>query len=168
MRRSIPLSLALVGLASCVPQARPPAPAPVRAVALPPVIAPPVAEDWRDWPVTPGDWRYGRDGTGSIARFGTAGTPPLMTLRCDPAVRQVALTVRGSVAAATVRTSSATRTLTMAPDGEGASRATLAASDPLLDAMGFSRGHFAVEAGGRPVLVVPAWAEIERVTQDCR
>ena len=46
--------------------------------------------------------------------------------------------------------------------------ATLAANDPLLDAIGFSRGRFIVEQTGASTLVVPAWAEIERVTEDCR
>ena len=44
----------------------------------------------------------------------------------------------------------------------------LTASDPLLDAMGFSRGRFVIEQAGAAPLVVPAWAEIERVTEDCR
>ena len=46
--------------------------------------------------------------------------------------------------------------------------AALAPSDALLDAMGFSRGRFVVEQADTPTLVVPAWAEVERVTEDCR
>lgn len=46
--------------------------------------------------------------------------------------------------------------------------ARFAARDPLLDAMAFSRGRFAVEVNGLPTLYLPAWAEIGRVIEDCR
>ena len=52
--------------------------------------------------------------------------------------------------------------------GAGTVAAALPAQDPLLDAMGFSRGRFIVELGGQAPLVVPAWAEVLRVTEDCR
>lgn len=154
------LALALA-LAACVPAPRvappPPAPAPV------PVATPspaPLAADWRDWPLTPGDWRYRRDGTASVATYGTA--TPLLSLRCDPAARTVMLTLATTAdAPATLRTSTTRRTLAGAVT-------TLAATDPLLEAMGFSRGRFVVEQPGSAPLVVPAWAEIERVTEDCR
>ncbi|MDG2003332.1 MAG: hypothetical protein P8J20_08375 [Novosphingobium sp.] len=45
---------------------------------------------------------------------------------------------------------------------------TLPASDPLLDAMAFSRGRFAVETAGLPTLYVPSWPEVSRVIEDCR
>ena len=44
----------------------------------------------------------------------------------------------------------------------------LAASDPLIEAMGYSRGRFIVETAPLPPLVVPAWAEVLRVAEDCR
>jgi hypothetical protein len=40
--------------------------------------------------------------------------------------------------------------------------------DPLLDAMAFSKGRFAVEIGGLPTLYAPSWAEVTRVIEDCR
>jgi hypothetical protein len=46
--------------------------------------------------------------------------------------------------------------------------ADLGARDALVDAMGYSRGRFVVQGGGMPTLVVPAWAEILRVAEDCR
>ena len=53
--------------------------------------------------------------------------------------------------------------------GAGPSQvATLSARDPLLDAIGFSRGRFAVEVAGLPDLILPTWAETERVVEDCR
>jgi hypothetical protein len=48
----------------------------------------------------------------------------------------------------------------------------LAARDPLLDAMAFSRGRIAVTvggvAGGAEALVMPAWPEAARTIEDCR
>jgi hypothetical protein len=50
----------------------------------------------------------------------------------------------------------------------GGVRAELAASDPLLDAMAFTKGRFAVETAGQETLYVPAYPEISRVIEDCR
>jgi hypothetical protein len=44
----------------------------------------------------------------------------------------------------------------------------LAATDPLLDAIAFSRGRFAVEAPGLPTLILPTWPEPARVVEECR
>jgi hypothetical protein len=44
----------------------------------------------------------------------------------------------------------------------------LQSRDPLLDAMAFSRGRFAVEVTGWPTLYVPSWTEVSRVIEDCR
>jgi hypothetical protein len=44
----------------------------------------------------------------------------------------------------------------------------LTARDPLLDAMAFSRGRFALEAAGLETLYLPAWPELSRVIEDCR
>lgn len=72
--------------------------------------------------------------------------------------------------AMTIVTTSMTRMLQtrLAGNPGSVAGATLAASDPLLDAMGYSRGRFVVEQAGMPTLVIPAWPEIERVTEDCR
>ncbi|WP_242096071.1 hypothetical protein [Sphingomonas sp. CROZ-RG-20F-R02-07] len=172
MRAFIPLA-ALTALAACGAPAPRPAPEPVR---RPPVVtaapAPvPLAADWRDWPVTPGTWSYTRDDRGSLALFGTPGADALLTLRCDLPARQIFLSrAGGSPAALTIRTSSVTRALPTRPTGGTPPyvAVALAPRDPLLDAMGFSRGRFAIEQPGAPTLVVPAWAEIERVTEDCR
>ena len=40
--------------------------------------------------------------------------------------------------------------------------------DRLLDALSFSRGPIAVSVTGSPALIVPPWAEIARVVEDCR
>jgi hypothetical protein len=46
--------------------------------------------------------------------------------------------------------------------------ATRAASDAVLDQIAYSRGKIALEATGRPALILPAWAELSRVIEDCR
>ncbi len=157
-------------LAACArvvpPAPQPAAPAPVPAPAPAPA-PPPASSDWRDWPLSPGGWSYRQDAQGSIASFGQAGDPAF-TLRCDRSRRQLHLTRRGAAAGTmTVRTSSTARSLTTGEAPEGVS-AALPASDPLIDAMGYSRGRFIVEAAPLPPLVVPAWAEVLRVAEDCR
>ena len=46
--------------------------------------------------------------------------------------------------------------------------ASLTVSDPLLDAMAFSRGRFMIETPGAAPLYLPSWAEVSRVIEDCR
>ncbi len=131
--------------------------------------------DWRDWGLTPGTWVYRQDARGSIALFGRPGEPADLTLRCDRARAQLYLSRRGEpppegTAPLAIRTTSMTRRLSALPTGGDPSylAVALGVRDPLLDAMGFSRGHFTVEVGDLPVLVVPAWAELLRVVEDCR
>jgi len=171
--RALPVALLIV-VGGCVPQPvappAPPAPAPMpRPQPLPAPM--PTSSDWRDWPLTPGTWTYRRDGRGSLALFGQAGADALLTLRCDLPSRQIFLSRAGSVLSPlTIRTTSTTRALPMRPTGGTPPyvAAALAPNDSLLDAMGFSRGRFVVQQGGAATLVIPAWAEIERVTEDCR
>jgi hypothetical protein len=125
-------------------------------------------------PATPGDWRWSMEGSQSVARFGSAGTA--FALRCDLSTRTVqmerlgASTSQPSGATLTIRTQTATRTLSAAahPGARTSLTASVPARDPLLDAMAFSKGRFAVEATGWPTLYVPAWTEVSRVVEDCR
>ncbi|ODP36691.1 hypothetical protein [Sphingomonas turrisvirgatae] len=157
MRHLLALS-SLAVLAACVaPSAPPPAPAPRPAPPPAPVPAPapPAASsDWRDWPLTPGNWSYRREGQGSVAVYSAAA--PVFTIRCEAG--RLSLIRSGSSGPLTLRTTSSERTVTGA----------LPASDRLIDAMGFSRGRFIVETPGAPPLVVPAHAEVLRVAEDCR
>ncbi len=165
-------SLAMLALVSgCVAPRTveaPPAPAPVARPAPAPRPMP-LTADWRDWPYTPGTWTYRREPGGSLASFGTSPGAPVLTLRCDTAARQVVLSrTTSAVTPLTIRTSSVTRALPVQPMTATTVAATLAATDPLLEAMGFSRGRFVIDQPGQPPLVVPAWAEIGRVAEDCR
>jgi hypothetical protein len=89
-------------------------------------------------------------------------------MRCESGQRITLL--RTGVAggqAIVVRTTFGERRLPAAGQSAGLA-ASLAASDPLLDEMMFSRGHFLVKADGAADLVIPAWAEPARVIEDCR
>lgn len=162
-RLPVPVLAILAALGGCVGPAGPPAAVPVPASrSVPPVpVAPPLAADWRDWPITAGDWRFERRATGAVATYGVSASPSL-SLSCTPDGRIRLERGAGAAGRMTVRTTSLTRALT----AEAA--VSLLPTDPLLDAIGFSRGRFVVETAGAPPLVVPAWAEILRVVEDCR
>jgi hypothetical protein len=170
----IPLLSALV-VAACVapPRQAPVPPAPPVPVA-PPAPPPPVAADWRDRPYTPGDWRHLADPTRPAAEYRDAGGTALFALNCDRPTRTITIALSGPAAPLTIRTTSTARTLPtrVLPGPDAATPptilATLPATDPLFDAMAFSRGRFSVEQPGRTPLVLPAWAEIGRVIDDCR
>jgi hypothetical protein len=159
-------SLAAIAAAgACAPRREPPpAPEPsprVRQEPPPrPSPPPPPAPGWEDAQLTPGGWAL----RGAEATFGPSAGEALFTVRCDRAARRVTLTRHGSGnGPLVVRTSTSSRSLPVAALSAG-----LSASDPLLDAMVFSRGRFAVEAPGLPRLVIPAWPEPARVIEDCR
>ncbi len=162
--RLLGMAAAAAALAGCAPRS---GPAPPRVEVIPPrapapAPAPPVVAraDWADLPLSPGDWRYQTAGGDTEAWFGIVEAG--FMLRCDPTRREVFLACIPAPAGTplTIRTSSASRVVT---DG-----VALPASDPLLDAIAFSRGRFAVEAPGLPALIVPAWPEPGRVVEDCR
>ena len=70
-----------------------------------------------------------------------------------------------------IRTETADRDLRAEPQaGSSASivSANIPVTDPFLDAMAFSKGRFAVQVAGEPVLYIPAWPEITRVIEECR
>ncbi|WP_425230535.1 hypothetical protein [Sphingomonas sp.] len=173
MRVAALFLLALCAI-SCAPKPQAALVRPSPPPAAPHAIAPPLLPaDWREWPQTPGTWRYTADARGSVAMFGRVGSDAVAVLRCDRRGGRLFLSVAGSEPATlTVRTSSVTRTLPVgATDGMPPYlAATLTPADPLLDAMAFSRGRFVLslaEARGGP-LVLPAWAEVGRVVEDCR
>lgn len=185
MRRSSVLaSIALVALplAACVAPSAPPPPRPAPPVAVPTPAPtptpppPPASADWRDWPVTPGTWRYASGSSGSSASYGGGAPDFLFRISCSPVRRSVSLERAGPLGgpSMTIRTTSTARTLpTIAaqhPDRPPVMthEAALPANDALLDAVGYSRGRFIVESAGAPPLVIPAWAEIQRVIEDCR
>jgi hypothetical protein len=144
-------------LAGCASKPAPaPRPTPAVRPAPPPLMPPPppteTSADWRDLPLTAGDWSYAGGAGGSEAHYAGFGR------RCEAARGQIVLTREGA-ATFRVRTSYGERAL---------AAGSLPAADSLLDEIAFSRGRFTVEADGLPTLVVPAWPEPARVIEDCR
>lgn len=169
------LTLAVGAAAACVPQrkpAPPPEPAPKETPAPRPLPAPPPpAGDWRDVPLTPGSWYYSAQAGGSQALFGPRNSEAALIVRCDLARRQVTLLREGAASGPlTVRTTSGARSLPGTARSEPMPylSASVAADDRFLDSIVFSRGRFTVETPGRPMLIVPSWAEPARVIEDCR
>ena len=70
----------------------------------------------------------------------------------------------------TIRTSYGARNfpLSVSPDYPGHVFVPMAANDPFLDSLVFSRGRFSVEVPGTPTLILPAWPEPARVIEGCR
>jgi len=93
-----------------------------------------------------------------------------LALRCDQRGKTITL-LRSGTATGRVPVTVLTKNLTRPLSGtgqRGAIAVILTARDPLLDAMAFSRGHFAIETAGLPTLYVPSWPEVSRVIEDCR
>lgn len=162
------LAVAAVG---CVPAPQPtPSPAPAPEPAPTPTPAPtpvplPFAGNWMDAPLTPGDWRY----AGSTATYSAPDGRVLLTMRC--AGGAVALDRAGEGTSASpsfiLRSETVSRSLSPTSTGGGIGT-TLQAHDPLLDAIAFSKGRFAVENAGLPPLYIPSYPEVTRVIEDCR
>lgn len=70
----------------------------------------------------------------------------------------------------TIRTTSALQTYPVANANTTPPyiSAALNATDPHLDAMMYTRGKFLISVKGGDDLIIPAWAEISRVIEDCR
>jgi hypothetical protein len=174
LRRSLIAALCVAAAGCAVPKPAPTPPAPTPQPAPPPTLPPPPAPaNWMDAAQTPGDWYYRTGGGTSRALFGVANQDSLLTLTCDPARRTVAIYRAGALGGPTqmiVRSETASRTLiaSPAPGAAPAVAASLGARDPLLDAMAFSKGRFAIEVQGLAPLYLPSWPEVTRVIEDCR
>jgi hypothetical protein len=171
------LSLAGLGmLAACTvvpPSAPPPVPPPPPAPPPPPPPPPVVIEPERPWDVaslTPGDWRYE---TGAALFTDPAGRR-VAVLRCDRATRQVMLSISGSSPApspaVTIRTTSGTLAWSgvAGTPGNPSVEITRPARDAGFDWIAYSRGRIAIEVQGMARLILPVWAEVSRVIEDCR
>lgn len=172
--RCLILSL-VVALGACAAPPPPPAPQPVPAAK--PVVVVPVQPqrsigDWIDWPLTPGDWVYRRDERGSIGLFGVAGKNAAVTLRCDLQRRRIYLGREGAGTGGkmVIRSSSAMKEFAASPTGGATAylASEILPSDPILDAMAYSRGRIAIEADGQQPIAIPSWAEITKIVEDCR
>lgn len=179
MKAGLPLLALTLVLAACAPAAKAPpvattarAPAPRPSVATAPArpapLPAPADTNWMDAPLTPGRWSYEHRGNLTLAVFSGQAS---FAIQCWRPLAQVSLILPGpGGGAAAIQTETAARTLPLADSGGEipTALATLAANDPLLDAMALSKGRFAVEAAGKPPLYLPSHAEVSRVIEDCR
>lgn len=96
----------------------------------------------------------------------------MISFRCDVENRHITLSRDASApeAGLVIRTSSMTKTLaaTASDTNSAYLTANIATTDPILDAMAFSRGRVLVEMEGQHPVILPSWAEIARVVEDCR
>jgi hypothetical protein len=169
------VALPCLVLAACVPSPEPtptPAPAPAPTPAPTPVATPspvPSFASWIDAPATPGDWSYAN----GVAVFGEPASGSRLSLRCDRTAGVIEISRAGQALAPLpmiIRTEFTERGIDAAPARSDPPSivAKVPAGDPLLDAMAFSKGRFAVEVGGLQTLYVPSYPEVTRVIEDCR
>lgn len=153
---------AMAMMASCAPRPAPPAPAPPpprpAPTPPPPPAPPPPAADWTLGQLSDGDWRMSGDGAAAAATF-EGGAGPVFRIACAGPGRISLYAPAAPGATLSVQTTYGERVL---------NAAELAAADPLLDQMAYSRGRFLVRAGGAAELVLPSWPEPAWVIEQCR
>ena len=118
-----------------------------------------------------GAWSYQAFAGGSHAAFTDGTATQRLIVRCNRAARTVSIVRTGVPAAAptlSIWTTSIARAVPARFDATRTLSADFAATDPLLDAIAFSRGRFATGAAGAPMVAVPAWPELSKVIEDCR
>src|SRR3546814_1542510 len=149
-------------------------PPPQQAPSVPATPAPQPNANWRDRPVSPGEWSYQQDGSGSAAQYVNMSRTTDLFIRCDKSLRRIQIARAGSVSAngaqMIVRTSFGdalwpARNVTGSPSSVAAD---VDPRDPWFDKIAFRRGRIAVEVTGLPPLTTPGWPEIVRVIEDCR
>lgn len=127
--------------------------------------------DYTNSGVARGSWAYRPLVGGSEARFMDATGTIRLTLGCARTTRQVTIARASAAPAATllIWTSSHVRNLSSRFEQNPVRvSARTTAYDPLLDAIAFSRGRFAVSMPGSTPLIVSAAPEVARVVEDCR
>lgn len=140
------------------------------------MVQAPISDSWMDAVLTPGSWNYTDygQGQGKRALFSDPDNLFYFSLSCvtQPNGPEILLTRTGRPAkrelAMTIRTETTQRVLAAQRLGAEITAVTVPASDPLLDAMALSKGRFAVEVEGEVPLILPSWAEVTRVIEDCR
>ena len=118
-----------------------------------------------------GDWTYNATSDGSEAEFTTASGYGQLWVHCSRATRRISIARLATAAAPAVEvwTSSATRNVASSfSPASGRLTIEFENYDPLLDAIATSRGRIGFAIGSDPALVVPAWADVARVIEDCR
>ena len=183
MKAALPV-LALAALAACAPAAKAPPVASTPAPVAPPTPARPgfavstitqaqANDAWKDSALTSGTWRYiDQNPDTSVAIFD--GPEGSLTMQCHKNGKAIHFLFENrntnNSRAVTIRTETMARDIVVFDIGAStrATAAGLPAKDPLLDAIAFTNGRFAVEVAGERTLILPPWAEVSRVIEDCR
>jgi hypothetical protein len=179
--------ICLFALAACsasppiIPQSNPPGPRPVPVTIRDVPVAAQMAGDWTDWPLAKGSWVYRTDARGSVALFGQEQRDAVVTIRCDRAQGRIYITradeagtgragAGASSGTITVRASSALKTFGASATGGNPAyiAAEIMPADPILDAIIYTRGRFALQGSGGQSVAIPVYAEIAKVVEDCR
>ena len=139
--------------------------------ATPNVAGAPIASNLEYAEAAAGSWAYATTSEGSEATFSNASGQPQLTIRCTRSSRQISLLKAAAAASPSlwVWTSSQKKALPATYDSaSGRVSANVQAFDPLLDAIAASRGRIGFSSSGLAALVIPPWAEVGRVIEDCR
>lgn len=118
-----------------------------------------------------GNWSWKPVADGSEITFADAYARPQLSIRCTRSQRVVTIAkpATGAAPFLNVWTSSLVRNLPASFNPATALvSASVTAFDPLLDALASSRGRIGLGVSGTTALVVPPWAEVARVIEDCR
>jgi hypothetical protein len=118
-----------------------------------------------------GAWSYAPTTDGSQTTFADAAGQPQLTIRCTRSTRHVAILKPATAASPSlwIWTSSQSKSVPATFDAAaGRVSSEFGAYDPLLDAMASSRGRIGFSTSGVAALVVPPWADVARVIEDCR
>jgi hypothetical protein len=121
-------------------------------------------------PVT-GNWTYAPTSEGSAASFTDSSGKSQLTIHCTRSSRRVKILKTATAASPLlwIWTSSQNKSLPASYDASGGRIvADVSAYDPILDAIASSRGRIGFSASGVGALVVPPWADVGRVVEDCR
>ena len=118
-----------------------------------------------------GGWSYSPKADGSEATFSNSAGQPQLTIRCTRSTRRISFLKAAASASPTlwIWTSSERKSLPATYDPASARvSADIRAYDPFLDAISASRGRIGFSSSGLAALVIPPWAEVGRVIEDCR
>jgi hypothetical protein len=122
-------------------------------------------------PPVGGNWSWAQTADGSEATFTDAYSRPQLVIHCTRVSRRVTISKSAAGAAPLLGVWTSSQSRNLPATFSAASRrlsASLPAFDALLDAIATSRGRVGVSVSGSAPLVVPPWAEIGRVIEDCR
>ena len=118
-----------------------------------------------------GNWSYAPAVDGSEAVFSNASGNPQLWVHCTRPTRRVTISRAATTAAQALNVWTSSQTKEMVASfnpATGRLTSDFGNYDPLLDAIVSSRGRVGFSYGAQPPLIVPAWAEIARVVEDCR